>query len=74
MLADKALGCLAGPVASDPVVSRLIRSLAADGPWALAAIRAARAVARERAWALAGPPGPQRGLADDITGMVDLSS
>jgi len=45
---------LAGPVASDPVVSRLVRSLAADGPRALAAIRAARAAARERAWALAG--------------------
>ncbi len=44
---------LAGPVASDPVVSRLVRSLAADGPRALAAIRAARAAARERAWALA---------------------
>jgi hypothetical protein len=45
---------LAGPVASDPVVSRLVRSLAADGARALAATRAARACARERAWALAG--------------------
>ena len=42
---------LAGPVASDPVVSRLVRSLAADGARALAATRAARACARERAWA-----------------------
>jgi hypothetical protein len=33
---------LAGPVASDPVVSRLIAQLAADGPRALAAIRSAR--------------------------------
>ena len=49
---------LAGPVASDPVVSRLVRSLAADGPRALAAIRAARAAARERAWALAGDAAP----------------
>src|SRR5215469_9581114 len=49
---------LAGPVASDPVVSRLVRSLAADGPRALAAIGAARAVARERAWALAGDVAP----------------
>jgi Transposase DDE domain group 1 len=48
---------LAGPVASDPVVSRLVRSLAGDGPRALAAIRAARAAARERAWALAGDAG-----------------
>jgi hypothetical protein len=45
---------LAGPVASDPVVSRLISTLAADGPRALRAIRTARAAARERAWALAG--------------------
>ena len=52
---------LAGPVASDPVVSRLVRSLAADGPRALAAIRAARAAARERAWALAGDAAPGGG-------------
>jgi hypothetical protein len=49
---------LAGPVASDPVVSRLITTLAADGPRALRAIRAARAAARERAWALAGDRAP----------------
>jgi len=55
---------LAGPVASDPVVSRLVSSLAADGPRALEAIRAARAAARERAWALAGDaaPGADGGL------------
>jgi hypothetical protein len=52
---------LAGPVASDPVVSRLVRSLAADGPRALAAIRAARAAARERAWALAAEAAPGAG-------------
>ena len=33
---------LAGPVASDPVVSRLITALAAEGPRALKAIRQAR--------------------------------
>jgi hypothetical protein len=48
---------LAGPVASDPVVSRLVSSLAADGPAALAAIRAARAGARERAGGAGGDPG-----------------
>ena len=52
---------LAGPVASDPVVSRLVRSLAGDGPRALAAIRAARAAARERAWALARDAAPGAG-------------
>jgi hypothetical protein len=49
---------LAGPVASDPVVSRLVAALAGDAPRALRAIRAARAAARERAWALAGDAAP----------------
>ena len=49
---------LAGPVASDPVVSRLITQLAADAPRALKAIRAARAAARAQAWALAGGTAP----------------
>jgi hypothetical protein len=49
---------LAGPVASDPVVSRLVSMLAADLPRALRAVRAARAAARERAWALAGDNAP----------------
>jgi hypothetical protein len=55
---------LSGPVASDPVVSRLIAQLAADAPRALKAIRGARAAARERAWALAGDaaPGADGGL------------
>jgi hypothetical protein len=52
---------LAGPVASDPVVSRLVSALAADGPRALRAIRAARAAARERAWSLAGDAAPGAG-------------
>jgi len=45
---------LAGPVASDPVVSRLVSTLAQDGPRALKAIRAAR----ERAWRWPGTPRP----------------
>jgi hypothetical protein len=49
---------LAGPVASDPVISRLVGALAADAPRALRAIRTARAAARERAWALAGDNAP----------------
>jgi hypothetical protein len=52
---------LAGPAASDPVVSRLVSTLAADLPRALKAVRAARAAARERAWALAGDTGVQAG-------------
>jgi Transposase DDE domain group 1 len=55
---------LCGPVASDPVVSRLVAALAADAPRALQAIRKARAAARDRAWALAGDraPGGDRAL------------
>src|SRR5580693_6613537 len=49
---------LAGPVASDPVVSRLVSVLAGDLPRALKAIRAARAAARERAGGLAGDVAP----------------
>ena len=52
---------LAGPVASDPVMSRLVSALAADAPGALRAIRAARAAARDRAWALAGDRAPGAG-------------
>ena len=52
---------LAGPVASDPVISRLMTALAVEGPRALKAIRKARAAARERAWALAGGAAPGAG-------------
>jgi Transposase DDE domain group 1 len=47
-----------GSVASDPTVSRLIDTLAADTPAALAAIASAQAAARARAWALAGEHAP----------------
>jgi hypothetical protein len=52
---------LFGPVASAPVVSRLVARLAADAPAALKAIRAARAAARQRAWELAGDTAPGTG-------------
>jgi hypothetical protein len=45
-----------GRVASDPTVSRLITTLAADADEAVAAISAARAAARERVWDVAGAP------------------
>ncbi len=61
-LADAAMlraePALFGPVASGPVISRLVTRLAADAPRALKAIRAARAAARDRAWALAGGTAP----------------
>ncbi|WP_433226012.1 transposase [Actinomadura formosensis] len=55
---------LFGPVASDPTVSRLVKTLAEAGPAALRAIRTARAQAREQAWAPAGleAPGADGGL------------
>jgi hypothetical protein len=62
---------LAGPVASDPVISRLVSTLAADAPRALRAIRAARAAARERAWALAGDRAP--GTSGDLI-PVDIDA
>jgi hypothetical protein len=52
---------LFGPVASDPVISRLVSQLAAEAPRALTAIRAARAAAREQAWDLAGQAAPGAG-------------
>jgi hypothetical protein len=52
---------LFGPVASDPVISRLVTRLAADAPGALKAIGQARAAARERAWQLAGNAAPGSG-------------
>jgi DDE family transposase len=73
-LADIALlraePALFGPVASDPVVSRLISRLAADAPRALKAIRAARAAARQKAWALAAEAAP--GAGGQVT--VDLDA
>lgn len=44
-----------GAVASDPTVSRLVERLAADPDAAVAAIRAARAAAREQVWARRSP-------------------
>jgi len=62
---------LAGPVASDPVVSRLVSMLAQDAPRALKAIRVVRAAARERAWALAGDAAPG---ADGGPVIIDLDA
>jgi DDE family transposase len=62
---------LFGPVASDPVVSRLVSRLAADPAAALAAIGAARAAARERAWQLAGTTAPG---ADGMLIPVDIDA
>jgi hypothetical protein len=68
---------LCGPVASDPVISRLVSTLAAEGPRALRAIRTARAAARAvRAWAPAGDRAPGAGgelIPVDIDATVVLA-
>ena len=65
LAAVRAQPAVFGQVASDPTVSRLFATLAADVDAAVAAIRQARAQARERVWAcrrpLAGTPGCRAG-------------
>ena len=63
-----------GPVASDPTVSRTITALAADAPRALAAIRAARAAARARAWDLAEEHAPDRNISAAAPLVIDLDA
>jgi hypothetical protein len=61
---------LAGPVASDPVVSRLVTALATDAPRALKAIRAAQAAARERARERAGDAAPGGMVTVDLDATI----
>jgi len=63
-----------GPVASDPTVSRLIDALAADAPAALAAINAARAAARSRAWSLAGQHAPDYDIQASRPLVIDVDA
>jgi hypothetical protein len=63
-----------GPVASDPTVSRCIDVLAADASAALAAIHAARATARCRAWALAGDQAPGHGRDAAAPLVIDVDA
>lgn len=67
---------LFGHVASDPTVSRLFAALAEDVEASLAAIRAARAAARARAWELAPVTDPDIGwLVIDLDAtLVDAHS
>ncbi len=57
------------------MVSRLVDALAADGPKALSAIRAARAEARERVWKLAGAAAPDAAgqVIVDLDGVLVLA-
>lgn len=77
-LADVALlraeAGLFGRVASDPTVSRLIATLAADAPKALSAIASARAAARSAAWRLAGVGAPDHGIDAEAPLVIDLDA
>ena len=63
-----------GPVASDPTVSRLIDTLAADAPAALAAIASARATARATAWSLAGEHAPDHDASAASPLVIDVDA
>ena len=63
-----------GPVASDPTVSRLIDTLAADADRGLAAIDAARAATRSKVWELAGEHAPNDASSIDDPVIVDLDA
>jgi len=63
-----------GRVASDPTVSRLIDTLAADAPAVLKAIDPARATARRWAWNLAGDQAPDYATNTGSPLIVDLDA
>lgn len=63
-----------GTVASDPTVSRLITTLAADADTALAAITGARAAARKTAWSLAGDRAPDHNIDERHPLVIDLDA
>lgn len=63
-----------GPVASDPTVSRLIATLAADPQRALAAINNARASVRAAAWRAAGQQAPDHQISADAPLVIDIDA
>ena len=65
---------LYGRVASDATVSRLIGLLASDADRAVAALSAARRVARARAWELAGDDAPDAASSADSPVVIDLDA
>lgn len=61
-------------MASDPTVSRLVDTLAADVPAALAAINTARATARAVAWSLAGTSAPDHQASAAAPLVIDVDA
>jgi hypothetical protein len=64
---------LFGPSASDPTVSRLVAKLALDAPNALAALRRARAAARERVWQIRSPVPTEGHIVIDLDATIVLA-
>ncbi|SMY05363.1 Transposase DDE domain-containing protein [Brevibacterium aurantiacum] len=65
---------LYGSVASNPTITRLIRTLADDADQALSAINTARAVARARVWELAGAQAPNHNSDARMPLIVDIDA
>jgi hypothetical protein len=65
---------LYGLVASDPTVSRLISTLAADEVHAVRALDQARYQARRQAWELAGQDAPDHGRTADDPLVIDIDA
>jgi len=63
-----------GRVASEATVSRTITALAGDADRVLAAVAAARTVARARAWELAGEQAPNHAVSAEDPLVVDLDA
>jgi hypothetical protein len=65
---------LFGPVASDPVISRLVMELGRDPGRAVRVISRARALARQTAWRLAGGQAPTFAISRDQPLVVDVDA
>lgn len=65
---------LYGPVASNPTITRLIRTLANDADQALAAINTARAAAREHVWNLADVHAPNHDANAQTPMIIDIDA
>ena len=63
-----------GSVASDPTVSRLVATLAADADDALGAINTARRAVRAAAWSAAGPEAPNHGITAQAPLVIDIDA
>ena len=77
-LSDLALlrsqGELFGPVASDPTVCRLVKTLAGDADAVEAAVEAARGEVRRRVWSLAGEHSPAAGISAASPLVIDVDA